>query len=68
MEKGYDNDMYGSDGFNQIKNKVHCSVCHGEGHIMNRHKEVPKRNQKACGTAGRNRRSGATNIIEVRHE
>jgi hypothetical protein len=36
--------MYGSDGFDQIKNKVHCSVCHGEGHIMNRHKEVPKRN------------------------
>jgi hypothetical protein len=44
MEKGYDNDMYDSDDFNQIKNKVHCSICHSEGHTMNRHKEEPKRN------------------------
>jgi hypothetical protein len=65
MEKGYDNDMYGSGNFDQIKNKVHCFICHGEGHTMNRHKEGPKRNPRACGTAGRNHRSGATNIIEV---
>jgi hypothetical protein len=90
MEKGYDNDMYGSDDFNQIKNKVHYSVCHGEaytmirhkewsknkvhysvchgeGYTMIRHKEWPKRNRRACGTMGRNRRSGATDIIKVMH-
>jgi hypothetical protein len=39
IEKGYSNDMYGLGDFDQIKNKVHCSVCHGEGHTMNRHKE-----------------------------
>jgi hypothetical protein len=38
MEKDYGNDMYGSGDFDQMKNKVHCSVCHGEGHTMNRHK------------------------------
>jgi hypothetical protein len=43
-EKGYDNDMYGLGDFDQIKNKVYCSVCHGEGHTMNRHKEGLKRN------------------------
>jgi hypothetical protein len=26
MEKDYGNDMYGLGDFNQIKNKVHCSV------------------------------------------
>jgi hypothetical protein len=67
MEKGYGNDMYGSGDFDQIKNKIHCSVCHGEDHTMNRHKEGPKRNPRACGAAGRNRRSRATDIIEVTH-
>jgi hypothetical protein len=31
MEKGYDNDMYGSGDLDQMRNKVHCSVCQGEG-------------------------------------
>jgi hypothetical protein len=35
MKKGYDNDMYGSGDFDQIKNKLYCSICHGEGHTMN---------------------------------
>jgi hypothetical protein len=48
-----------------MKTKVHYSVCHGEGHTMNRHKQGPKRNPRARGAAGRNRRSGATAIIEV---
>jgi hypothetical protein len=34
---------------------------------MNRHKEGPKRNPRVRGAAGRNRRSGATDIIEVMH-
>jgi hypothetical protein len=38
MEKGYNNDMYGSCDFDQIKNKVQMFICHGEGHTMNRHK------------------------------
>jgi hypothetical protein len=67
MEKCYDNDMYGSGDFNQIKNKIHCSIYRGEGHTMNRHKEGPKRNQRERGTAGRNCRSGATHIMEVTH-
>jgi hypothetical protein len=67
MEKGYDNDMYGSGGFDQTKNKVHCFVGHSEGHTMNGHK-WPKRNRRACGITSRNRRSGATDIIEVTHE
>jgi hypothetical protein len=67
MEKGYENDMYGLGDFDQIKNKVRCSVCHTEGHTMNRHKEGPKRNPRAHGAVGRNHRSGATNIIEVTH-
>jgi hypothetical protein len=46
MEKGYGNDMYGSGDFDQMKNKVHCSICHGEGHTMNRHKQGPKRNPR----------------------
>jgi hypothetical protein len=65
MEKGYDNDMYGLGDFDQIKNKVYCSVRHSEGHTMNRHKEGSKRNPSARGAAGRNHRSGATDIIEV---
>jgi hypothetical protein len=67
MEKGCDNDMYGSCDFNQIKNKVYCSICHREGHTMNRHKLGPKRNPRARSSAGRNCRSRATDIIEVMH-
>jgi ribonuclease PH len=58
-EKGYDNDMYGSSDFDQMNNKVHCSV--------DRHKQGSKRNPRVCGTTGRNRRLGATTIIEVTH-
>jgi hypothetical protein len=65
MEKGYGNDMYGSGDFDQIKNKVHCSISHSESHTMNRHKQGPKRNPRARGAMGRNRRSGVTAIIEV---
>jgi hypothetical protein len=46
MEKSYRNDMYDLGGFDQIKNKVRCSVCHTEGHTMNRHKEGPKRHPR----------------------
>jgi hypothetical protein len=67
MENGYINDMYSSGDFDQIKNKVRCSVCHSEDHNMNRHKEELKRNPRPHGTAGRNRKSGATDIIEVTH-
>jgi hypothetical protein len=67
MQKGYENNMYGSDDFDQIKNKVCCFICHTEGHTMNRHKEGPKRNPRPRGTAVRNCRSGATDIIEVTH-
>jgi hypothetical protein len=67
MEKGYGNDMYGSGDFDQIKNKVRCSVCHSECHTMNRHKEGPKRNPRAHGAVGRNCRSGTNDIIEVMH-
>jgi hypothetical protein len=67
MEKGYNNDIYGLDDFDQMKNKVHYSVCHGEGHTMSRHKQGPKRNPRTRGAAGKNRRSGATAIIEVTH-
>jgi hypothetical protein len=67
MEKSYGNDMYGSGDFNQIKNKVRCSICHNECHNMNRHKEGPKRKPKVRGATGRNRRSGETSIIEVTH-
>jgi hypothetical protein len=67
MEKGYNNDMHNFGDFDQVKNKVHCSVCHGEGHTVDRHKEGPKRNRRARGATGRNRRSGTTEIIEVTH-
>jgi hypothetical protein len=67
MEKGYGNDMYDSGDFDQIKNKVCCSVWRSEGHTMNRHKEGPRRSPRARGVASRNRRSGATDIIEVTH-
>jgi hypothetical protein len=67
MEKCYDNDMYDFGDFDQMKNKVHYSVYHGEGHTMNRHKEGSKRNRRACGATGRNHRSGATDIIKVMH-
>jgi hypothetical protein len=65
MEKSYRNYMYGSGDFDQIKNKVSCSVCHIEGYTTNRHNEGPKRNPRLRGAAVRNRRSGATNIVEV---
>jgi hypothetical protein len=65
MKKGYKNDMYDLGDFDQIKNKVCCSVCHTEGHTMNRHKEEPKRNPRPRGAVGRNHRSGASDIIEV---
>jgi hypothetical protein len=58
MEKSYDNDMYGSGDFDQIKNKICCSVCHGEGHTMSRQKEEPKRNP-------RNHRLRLPNIVEI---
>jgi hypothetical protein len=67
MKKSYGNDMYGSCDFDQIKNKIRCSVCHGEGHTMSRHKEGPKRNPRVRGSAGMNRRSRASNSIEVTH-
>jgi hypothetical protein len=67
MEKGYGNDMYGSGDFDQMKNKVHCSVCHGEGHTMTRHKQGPKRNPRAHAAAGRSHRSGTSIIVEVTH-
>jgi hypothetical protein len=67
MEKGYGNDMYGSGDFDQIKNKVHCSICHGEGHTMNRHKQGLKRNPRACAATGRSHRSGPAIIVEVTH-
>jgi hypothetical protein len=65
IKKGYNNDMYIFDHFDQVKNEVHCSICHGEGHTMDRHKEWPKRNRRSRGVAGR--RSATTNIIEVSH-
>jgi hypothetical protein len=58
MEKGYDNYLYSSDDFDQLKNKVNCSDCHGQGHTMDRHKEGRKTNRRACDTAGRNHRLG----------
>jgi hypothetical protein len=65
MEKGYGNDMYDSGDFDQMKNKVHCSVCHGEGHTMNRHKQGPKGNPRVRATTGRSHRSGPAVIVEV---
>jgi hypothetical protein len=67
MEKGYDNDMYGSDDSDQMKNKLHCSICHGEDHTMNRYKQGPKRNLRARAAMGRNCRSGPAVIVEVTH-
>jgi hypothetical protein len=61
-EKGYGNDMYGFGDFDQIKNKVQCSMCHGEGHTMDRHKEGSKRNQRMCGAICRNHRSAGQPI------
>jgi hypothetical protein len=65
MEKGYGNDMHGSGGFDQMKNKVHYFVCHGECHTMNRHKQGPKRNPRVRAAAGRSRRSGSAVIVEA---
>jgi hypothetical protein len=67
MEKDYGNDMYGSCDFDQMKNKIHCSVCHSEGHTINRHKQGPKRNPRARATAERSHRSGPAVIVEVTH-
>jgi hypothetical protein len=67
MEKGYSNDMYGSGDFNQMKNKIHCYVCHGEGHTMNRHKQGPKWNPRVRATVGRSHRSGPAIIVEAMH-
>jgi hypothetical protein len=67
MEKGYGNDMYGSGDFNQMKNKVHCFVCHGEGHTMNIHKQGQKRNPRAHAAMGRSHRLGPVVIVEVTH-
>jgi hypothetical protein len=67
MKKGYSNDMYGSGDFDQMKNKVYCSICHGEGHTMNRHKQWPKRNPRVCAAAERSYRSGLAVIVEVTH-
>jgi hypothetical protein len=67
LEKGYVNDMYNSSDFDHVKNKVYCSVYHGEGHTMDRHKDGPKRNRRARGAVSRNRRLGTTEIIEVTH-
>jgi hypothetical protein len=67
MEKGYGNDMYGSSDFDQMKNKVHCSICHSEGHTMTRRKQGPKQNPRACAAVGRSHRSGPAVIVEVTH-
>jgi hypothetical protein len=67
MEKGYSNYMYGSGDFNQMKNKVHCSVCHGEDHTMNRHKQGPKRNLRARAAVERNHRRTPAIVLEVTH-
>jgi hypothetical protein len=67
MEKGYGNDMYGSGDFDRVKNKVHCSIYHDEGHTMDRCKEGPKMNRRVHGATGRSCRLGRTKIIEVTH-
>jgi hypothetical protein len=67
MEKGYGNDMYDSGEFDQMKNKVHCSVCHGECHTMNRHKQGLKRNPKARAAVERSHRRTPVIIVEVMH-
>jgi hypothetical protein len=67
MEKGYSNDMYDSGDFDQMKNKVHCSIYHGECHTMNRHKQGPKRNPRVRATVGRSHRRTPAVIVEVTH-
>jgi hypothetical protein len=67
MEKGYSNDMYDSGDFDQMKNKVHYFVCHGEGHTMNRHKQGPKRNPRARAAVERSHRRTLAVIVEVTH-
>ena len=39
---GYGDDTYGYGDFNQESSKVRCSICHKEGHRMEKHKEGPK--------------------------
>jgi len=46
MEKGYGHDMYGFGDFNQDRTKVRCSVCHEEGHRLEKHKEGPSKEPK----------------------
>ena len=46
LEKGYGNDMYGTDDFNQKGTKVRCSLCHKEGHRIEKHKEGPSKEPK----------------------
>jgi hypothetical protein len=67
IDKGYSNNMYGLGDFDQIKNKVHCSIYHGEGHTMNRHKQGSKRNPRARVAMGRSRRSEPAIIVEITH-
>jgi hypothetical protein len=67
MEKDYGNDMYSLGDFDQMKNKVHCSVCHGEGHTMNRHMQGPKRNPRGRAAVERIHRRTPAVIVEVTH-
>jgi hypothetical protein len=67
MKKGYGNDMYDSSDLDQVKNKGHCSISHGEGQTIDRHKKGLKRNRRSHGVMGRNHRSASTDIIEVPH-
>ena len=39
---GYGDDIYGYGDFNQDSSKVQCSICHKEGHRMEKHKQGPK--------------------------
>jgi hypothetical protein len=66
-KKRFRNEMDGSGDFNQMKNKVHCFICHDEGHTMNRHKQGPKRNLRVRAITERSRRSGSAVIVEVTH-
>ena len=66
-EKGYGDDMYGFGDFDQQKGTVYCSVCHVQGHNMERHKEGPKRKPTNRDAKGRKRREGTSAIVEVYH-
>ena len=49
---GYGDDIYGYGDFNQDSSKVRCSICHKEGHRMEKHKQgrkiCPKTREKEC--------------------